>query len=177
VRNPKATPVCLALALSGAFGCSREAPRLVDAAQPAPAVAAPQPPPAPPPRTAEPFHQALPERCEVEILGNVHLPKGYKGPPPIAFVAIGDCLAPSPNIVGAIAATPQVFFVEVMVPQNTELTVCAASEPKPGEPSKLYGKDPRVFHAAGFGEVEFRDVVVELKPGAPKAFPRPKPKK
>lgn len=112
-----------------------------------------------------------PAVCEVEIAGTVRVPRKFKkAPPPLTFVAIGDCLAPSPQIVGFGGSTFGRFFVEVFVPWGSDLTICAASESKPGGPSTLYGKAALVMHAEKGGEVEFHDVKIDVAPGPPRTF-------
>ena len=113
--------------------------------------------------------------CEVEIEGYVRVPKEHAGAPaPMTFVAAGDCLAEQPKIVGYGGSTAGRFFVEVFVKCGSELTLCAASEPAPGAPSRLYGKAARVMRAEHAGaENEFKGLTVDLTPGAPRTFPRP----
>jgi hypothetical protein len=107
----------------------------------------------------------------VEITGTIKVPAKFaKAPSPMTFVALGDCLAPSPHIVGYGGSTNGRFFVEVFVPWSSDLTLCAASEPAPGKPSTLYGKATTPIHAEGTGELEFNNFVVELAPGPPKTF-------
>lgn len=118
---------------------------------------------------AAPSH---PRVCEVEITGHVRMPKGQeKAPPPLTFVAVGDCLAPSAKVLGFGGTTSGAFFVEVFAPWGSDLTLCAASEASPGGESRLYGKSPLVMHAEKTGEVAWKDVVVELAPGPPRTFP------
>ena len=118
---------------------------------------------------------AGPVTCEVEITGKVKLPKGTppndKAASPMTFVALGDCLAPTPRIVGFSGSTRGRFFVEVFVPEGSELSLCAALESAPGGPSTLYGKAKAKMVARGRGEVEFKNLVVELAPGPAKSFP------
>ncbi len=112
-----------------------------------------------------------PANCEVEISGKVVVPKKFaKAPAPMTFVAIGDCLAEKPDIVGYGGSNHGVFFVEVFAPWGSDVSLCAASEPTPGKPSTLYGKAKLPMHAQASGEVEFHDVVVEVAPGPPKTF-------
>lgn len=168
---PEVNHFILALALWTAAGCARERPAAVpakpDLAQsgtksvldfPADAKFAPE--------------STLPRVCEVEISGRVVVPKEAGNvPPPLTVVAIGDCLAPEPDIVGFGGSTNGRFFVEVFVPWGSDLTICAASEPTPGAASRLYGKSPLLMHAEKTGEVEFKDVVIEVKPaGVAKKF-------
>jgi hypothetical protein len=182
--------LAFSLAMAAFLGCSREAPPPpASSASAAPllsaspassgATAGPGAPDAaaPPASARAPGVDAAADAgpptklCEVEISGNVRVPKkNASAPAPTTFVAIGDCLAPSPRIVGFGGTTNGRFFIEVFVPWGSDLTLCAASEPAPGEPSTLYGKAKHVMHAERSGEVVFGDVLVELAPGPPKAF-------
>ncbi len=152
----RALSVALALA---ALSCKREAP------------------PAPAPTSVLPSYDGavvvMPHaaKCEVEISGRVIAPAG--APAPMTFVAVGDCLAEKPEILGFGGTTNGGFFIEVFAPWGADLTLCAASAPAPGRPSTLYGKAAKVMHAEAAGEVTFRDLTVELKPGPPRSFPRP----
>src|SRR5439155_22560543 len=110
--------------------------------------------------------------CEVEVSGNVVLPAAFASEPaPMTFVALGDCLAPSAKMLGFGGSCRGRFFVEVFAPWGSDLTLCAASEPSPGAPSTLYGKAKIAMHAEHTGEVEFKDVVVELASAPPHPFP------
>ena len=101
------------------------------------------------------------------------IPRHWRTPPgtPNAetFVAIGDCLGGG-KMVGHGGTTDGRFFVEVFVPWGSDLTLCAASRPGPGQPSTLYGKAKIPMHAEKTGEVEFKNVVVEVAKGPPKSF-------
>lgn len=88
----------------------------------------------------------------------------------MVFVAVGDCLAENPKIVGFAGSNKGKFFVEVFVPWGSDLTICAASEPTDKAPSKLYGKGAIAMHAEAAGEVEFKDVAIDLAPGPAKTF-------
>jgi hypothetical protein len=57
--------------------------------------------------------------------------------------------------------------VEVFVPWGSDLTLCAASETAPGKPSTLYGKAKVPMHAEAAGEVEFKNVILDLAAGQP----------
>jgi len=114
-----------------------------------------------------------PAKCEVEIGGRVTLPKDSHANPPMTFVAIGDCLAEHPQMIGFGGTTNNGYFIEVFAPWGSDLTICAASEPSPGQPSTLYGRSKLSMHAEAAGEVTFHDVLIELKEGPPKTFPRP----
>lgn len=121
-----------------------------------------------------PAGKGAPTTCEVELSGHLKV-KGPKLPAgaasPLTFVALGDCMAPSPRVVGFSGSTRGRFFVEVFVPEGSELTLCAALESTPGGPSTLYGKAARTMVAHGRGEVEFKNLVVELAPGPARTFP------
>jgi len=141
------------------LSCSPAAPR---PAALAPAVAAA-------PAVAPPAER--PPLCEVEISGQLRLPAAASpATAPLTFVALGDCLSPDARLLGQAGSTRGRFFIEVFAPWGSDLTLCAASESTPGAPSTLYGKAPGILHAAATGEVEFKDLVVELTPGPPHRF-------
>jgi hypothetical protein len=165
---PHSVSAALATALLGLSGCHREAPSPSPAATTTPTVDA-APRAAPPVEAAQPAQQRM---CEVEVSGKVKLPKEFaKAPAPLTFIAIGDCLAPSPRTVGFVGTTDGRFFLEVFVPWGADLTLCAASEPTDGAPSTLYGKAAIPMRADRVGEVQFTNLVVTLAPGPPKTFP------
>lgn len=145
--------------LAAGAGCSSPAPA---APLPRTGAAAPVAPAA----AAEPT-----PLCEVEIAGNLTAPPDV--PAPMVFVALGDCLAEKPRVIGYGGSHKGRFFVEVFAPWGSDLTLCAASEPTPGAASRLYGKAAMVMHAEAKGEVEFKDVKLTLAPGPARAFPRP----
>lgn len=128
-------------------------------------------------QASPPAGKAAPQTCEVEITGTVKVKKGAApaasagAASPLTFVAVGDCLAPEPRIVGFSGSTRGRFFVEVFVPEGTELSLCAALESTPGGASTLYGKAAKKMVARGRGEVEFKNLVVELAPGPARTFP------
>ena len=159
----------LLLLLAAPPGCHREgaAPASNKPATAPPDLASAKAVPAPPPTPIPP----PPRLCEVEAEGRIVVPKrARKGPTPTTFIAIGDCLVPEPKIVGFGGSTFGRFFIEVFVPWGSDLSICAAIEPAPEKPSTLYGKAPIAMHAEKEGEVEFKGLVIELKPGPPKVF-------
>src|SRR5262249_39628896 len=93
----------------------------------------------------------------------------------LVFVALGDCLAESPRIVGYGGTHQGRLFVEVFVPWGSDLTLCAASEPSPGAPSTLYGKAPGGVPAAAHGEIQWAGVEGKAAPRPPHSFPRSQP--
>ncbi|MDW8283754.1 MAG: hypothetical protein RMK29_18785 [Myxococcales bacterium] len=155
--------VLLSLLCSVLSACRREAPAVVLDARPPPDLA--------PAAPAAPQH---PPMCEVEIMGQVVLPRTVpKGTQATIVVAQGDCLAPDARVLGrARSAQDGRFFIEVFSDWGADLSVCAAVEPVEGQPVRVYGKAAGTFHAEAEGEVIFRDVRVELKPGPPHAFPK-----
>ena len=125
------------------------------------------PSPLPPPVEA-------PHTCEVEIAGRLELPRGApKGDANYVFVAMGDCLAPDPRVIGWGGNTNGRFFVEVFVPWGSDISLCAVSMAPPGQPSALYGKAATPMRAEAEGEIEFKNLVVALRPAPPHRFPRP----
>ena len=127
--------------------------------------------PAAPAPVAAPAH---PETCEVEVSGLL------KNPPKLpaehyyqVYLAYGDCLAKDAHILGrtSIVNSLPKFATEVFARWGSDLTLCIAAEAGPGKSTKLYGKATRTFHAEGLGEVEFKDITVEVKAGPPHIFP------
>ena len=127
--------------------------------------------PAAPAPAAAPAH---PETCEVEVSGLI------KNPPKLpaehyyqVYMAYGDCLAKDAHILGRTSVVNSLpkFATEVFARWGSDLTLCIAAEAGPGKPTKLYGKATRTFHAEGLGEVEFKDITVEVKAGPPHIFP------
>lgn len=150
------------------------APAVAATGVPVAATAAPLAAPAavtPPATAAAPAH---PETCEVEVSGLL------KNPPKLpaehfyqVYMAYGDCLAKDAHILGRTSVVNSLpkFATEVFARWGSDLTLCIAAEAGPGKPTKLYGKASRTFHAEGLGEVEFKDITVEVKAGPPHIFP------
>lgn len=150
------------------------APAVAATGVPVAATAAPLAAPAavaPPATAAAPAH---PETCEVEVSGLL------KNPPKLpaehfyqVYMAYGDCLAKDAHILGRTSVVNSLpkFATEVFARWGSDLTLCIAAEAGPGKPTKLYGKATRTFHAEGLGEVEFKDITVEVKAGPPHIFP------
>lgn len=150
------------------------APAVAATGVPVAATAAPLAAPAAvaPPATAA--ATAHPETCEVEVSGLL------KNPPKLpaehyyqVYMAYGDCLAKDAHILGRTSVVNSLpkFATEVFARWGSDLTLCIAAEAGPGKPTKLYGKATRTFHAEGLGEVEFKDITVEVKAGPPHIFP------
>jgi hypothetical protein len=94
--------------------------------------------------------------CEVEIDGEVALPKGVS--PAKARVVVlfseGDCLAPGARIIGqALASAKGKYSMEVFPKWGADVTVCAAVETNPGAPVTVYGKSEKPIHAEQTGEI------------------------
>ena len=164
----------LVLVLSLA-ACNRESPS-PPASSSATGLPAPTAPPALPSAAAPPDPTPAPHglTCEVEIAGNLQLPPGApRGDASYyVFVTLGDCLAEGAKVLGWGGNTNGRFFVEVFVPWGSDVSLCAVSMPPPGKPATLYGRTP-LLHAEKRGEVEFKGLVVALRPGPPHLFPRP----
>lgn len=124
-----------------------------------------------------PVAKGHPDVCEVEFFGQVK-PVDPKLPPPVVFASYTDCLAPTTRNIGQTSTQPDgKFFLEVFVKWGSDLTLCAFQPAAGGEekPTKLYGKAAGPFHAEKEGEVEFKDVQIELKSGTARTFPRVRP--
>lgn len=181
----------LAALTTGALsGCDKSPSPMPSSAAPPPAAAAPAvtatgvpaaatvAPLAAPAAVVQPAAAAAapahPETCEVEVSGLI------KNPPKLpaehyyqVYMAYGDCLAKDAHILGRTSVVNSLpkFATEVFARWGSDLTLCIAAEAGPGKPTKLYGKASRTFHAEGLGEVEFKDITVEVKAGPPHIFP------
>ena len=152
--------VALPLALLGA-GCLAPSPPaemdLARAAPPRPAVAAS--PPLPVSITAE-----------VEIGGTITRPPHATGDATV-FVVDAPCWQPGGRAFSSVKATLDRFFVEVYVPQGTQLWVCAALGDGT-KPLTVYGQaDRSPLLGKGAGEVTFSGLVVPLAKGKKVAAP------
>jgi hypothetical protein len=116
------------------------------------------PPPASPPTVPPPAKEAEhPPTCEVEIAGQVRVPKALpEKVRVVVLVADNDCLASDAHVIGRAlpSATTGKFSLEVFSRWGSDLTVCAAVEGKPGAPVSVYGKvlsAPVDAHVIGTG--------------------------
>ncbi len=115
--------------------------------------------------------------CEVEIGGKFEGPRRTASEDYYIYFAIGDCLDANAKMVyRGLGSEEGNFFGEVFVPCGVDLTVCGSLEPRSLEtnskPTTRYGKVDKSFHAEGVGEIEFRNLIVPLKPNAEKRFPQ-----
>ena len=149
----RAVVVVVAFAIAGCITPSP--PSEADLARPAapsPAVAKPA---APPP---------LPERAEVEIGGTVTPPPKGKEHATV-WITDGPCWQPGTRAFGTTNATGDRFWVEVMVPQGTNLWVCAALG-DPSKPVEVYGQGTRApLLGKGAGEIPYMGIEVPLEKG------------
>ncbi|MCU0658400.1 MAG: hypothetical protein MUF64_25020 [Polyangiaceae bacterium] len=173
----------LAVAALGLLACNESPPAPAPAApsasarpRVAPAASASIKPAMAPPASAS-APRVHPEICEVEFFGQVG-PVDPKKPAPVVFASYGDCLAPGAGNIGQTSPEPNgKFFLEVFVKWGSDLTLCSYQPAAPGsdKPTKLYGKAAGPFHAESEGEVEFKNVQIEMKEGPPKTFAKVKP--
>jgi hypothetical protein len=63
------------------------------------------------------------------------------------------------------------FANEIFVKWGSDVSICAAAVEAPDKPTTIYGRAPGKLHAEKAGEVEFKDLVIELKPGPRHLFP------
>lgn len=162
----------LLLLLTMLLGCKQaERP-----APPLPAPVVPTTPAASAPAVPAPPAPAHPKTCEVEMGGLLQFPKGQvpaKGTTYV-YVADNDCLAADAHVLGRSQASKEgSFFIEVFPRWGADLTLCAAHEVAPGQPSKLYGKAAGPMHAEATGEVTFGNLRIAMRPGAAHRFPAP----
>ena len=114
--------------------------------------------------------------CEVELSGDLAGPPPAKGSEFIVYVCEGDCLAGGRTLQRANARGGPKFFTEVFVPCGTSLGVCAAVEPEASSapaPTAIYGQAKGTYLAIGQGEIEFKQVHVQLEAGPPRTFAAP----
>jgi hypothetical protein len=128
----------------------------------------PAPPPdlakriVPPPPVAQPA--AVPERprfAEVEINGTIVRPKGLKGDITV-WATNGPCFAPQTKAYGSTKTNPDRWFVEVFVPQGSDVWLCGASSD--GKYSGQSTASP--VRCEGVGEITPHEQVIPLKKGA-----------
>lgn len=118
--------------------------------------------------------KAHPETCEVEFFGQVKPVENTKLTP-VVFASYDDCLSPAPRNIGQSSTQPDgKFFLEVFVKWGSDLTLCAYQPTAGDKPTKLYGKAAGPFHAEKEGEVEFKNVTIDLKAGTARPFPKPR---
>jgi hypothetical protein len=118
-------------------------------------VPVPAPPPTPPP---------LPVMAEVEIGGTVTRPPNAKGDA-TAWIVDAPCWHAGARAFGAAKTVADKFFLEVYVPQGTQLWVCAALG-DPSKPLEIYGQADRApLLGKGTGEVTFIGLSVRLAKG------------
>jgi len=118
-------------------------------------------PAAPPPVAAPP----VPITAEVEIGGTVTRPAGVKGDATV-WIVDAPCWQPGGRAFGsAKTAAGDKFFLEVYVPQGTQLWVCGAVGDGT-KPLEIYGQSDRApLLGKGTGEVTFMGLSVPLKKG------------
>jgi hypothetical protein len=124
---------------------------------------------APPPVAAPPSGAAAapsqPITAEVEIGGTVTRPAGAKGDATV-WIVDAPCWQPGGRAFGsAKTAAGDKFFLEVYVPQGTQLWVCGAVGDGT-KPLEIYGQSDRApLLGKGTGEVTFMGLSVPLKKG------------
>ncbi|HWE31168.1 MAG TPA: hypothetical protein VHB97_24345 [Polyangia bacterium] len=137
---------------------------------------APQPPAEPDlarPAAARPTVAApppLPALAEVEIGGTIALPPHAKGDVTV-WAVDAPCWQPGARAFGTTKATGDKFFFEVMVPQGSQIWICAAvGDGK--KPLEIYGQATRApLLGKGAGEVPFMGIAVPLAKGKKVAAP------
>lgn len=103
-------------------------------------------------------------------------PSSASTPEPIVFASYDDCATPTAANIGQTTVNPDgTFFLEVFVKWGSDLTLCAAQPPGPGKPSTTLGKYAKPIHAEALGEIEVREIEIELRPVAPRKIALPRP--
>ncbi len=131
---------------------------------------------------ASPVASAAPAQktCEVEIFGEVKVPKTVPEKSRIVvYVAQDDCMSDNAWMLGHIVVANGPagnFMIEVFPKWGSDVSICAGVDPGDGKPSEIYGKATGKFHAEAEGEVTFNNVKIELKAGKPHRFPADHPK-
>jgi hypothetical protein len=156
--------VAVVVALAGCL--TPQPPAENDLARPAatPPVAAapttPPPPAAPPPATM----------AEVEMSGTVTLPPKVKGDMTV-WVVDAPCWKEGGRAFNSSKVVGDKFFLEVYVPQGTQIWVCGAVGDG-GKPLEIYGQaDRSPLLGKGTGEVTFMGLSIKLAKGKKVAAP------
>ncbi len=156
------TRAALVVVVVAASGCiTPSPPSEADLARPAAAAPAP---------IAKPAAPSLPPLAEVELSGTVTRPPHASGDATV-WIVDAPCWQPGARAFNSTKTTGDKFFVEVMVPQGTNLWVCAALG-DPGKPLEIYGQADRApLLGKGAGEVPFMGLSVSLARGKKVAAP------
>ncbi|HRI54654.1 MAG TPA: hypothetical protein PLW65_31170 [Pseudomonadota bacterium] len=109
----------------------------------------------------------------VEISGELTLPPG---PPPkerlMVYVTLRDCLNDASPLLRRLPASDnRNYFIAVIAPRGSSLSVCAAAEPAPGKPAHLYGRASQTLQLKQTADQSFSAVDVTLAEGQPRRFP------
>lgn len=113
----------------------------------------------------------------IEISGEIEMPPG--SPPSgklYVYLSRGDCLGESPQttLLRRMPITDNgTFLLHVLAEASSELSICAALEPRPGQASRLYGRATTPLHIGNATQQEIRDIKVALQVGPPHLFPAP----
>jgi hypothetical protein len=172
-------PLVLACTVPCTSGCDESRPptpttatsaTVTPAASSAPAATAPGPSPAASAPRAK--------TCEVEIFGNILVPKEAPKGKLVVYVAQDDCMDDKAHMLGHIPAqqASASFAIEVFSGWATDITICAALEAEDGS-SQYYGKavnkeNGGKFHTEAEGEVTFNQLKISLTKGPTHTFPR-----
>lgn len=116
--------------------------------------------------------------CEVEMTGriaDVPVPAGNNY---IVYVGIKTCMGPDAYLLSRAIGNPGGdFFAEVFVACGTQLALCGSVE-KLGiksVPTKRYGVLGRPLLAQGVGEIEYKNLRLDLQDGPEITFPAVQP--
>lgn len=109
----------------------------------------------------------------VEISGELDLPPG---PLPkerlMVYVTLRDCLNDASPLLRRLPASDnRNYFIAVIAPRGSSLSVCAAAEPGPGKPAHLYGRARQTLQLKQTADQSFSAVDVTLAEGPPRRFP------
>ena len=109
----------------------------------------------------------------VEISGELTLPPG---PLPkerlMVYVTLRDCLNDASPLLRRLPASDnRNYFIAVIAPRGSSLSVCAAAEPGPGKPAHLYGRASQTLQLKQTADQSFSAVDVTLAEGPPRRFP------
>ena len=141
---------------------------------PADTAARPAEPPAPPGSTPAAAELGADSTdAAVEISGELELPPG---PLPkerlMVYVTLRDCLNDASPLLRRLPASDnRNYFIAVIAPRGSSLSVCAAAEPGPGKPAHLYGRASQTLQLKQTADQSFSAVDVTLAEGPPRRFP------
>ncbi len=111
----------------------------------------------------------------LEVSGEVELPPGPRPADKLyVYASRGDCLDEKAPLLRRMPVTEEgAFLLHLVAQPDTELSLCAATDPGAGRPTRLYGQAASRLHVGTKAEQEVRDVRITLTAGPPRRFAAP----